>query len=406
MIQKTMKKITVLGNFSGRNAGDAAILGNLLKDISAVHPDALFVIPTLNPQFIYRHFGHYNIKPLGLMPWNGAIKIFGLSTFRAMLQTDLVLVTDNILFDRKLLNPLFNYLSTISLIAPACQRRGIPIALYNASLGPITTPLGKQALQRVLDASPLLILRDRQSKELLDKLELTYQDVHINADCAINTTPPPRERMDEIVNREGLFKNPNGTLGFNINAYIDSWSKDNKSFGREQFLQIIGSTLDRLIEELDIDILYTITQVMDTKITNESLKYVKRRDRIQVVSNANYTYQEIAGLLERVDVHVGMRTHSLILASAVLTPILGINSYPKTAGFMQTIDQDKWAIDFDKLTPENLTNLIKRAWKQRHETQAAMAPLVQREQAKALSSVALISNLLGHRVQPERQLTA
>ena len=28
-----MKKITILGNYSGRNAGDAAILGCLLEDI-------------------------------------------------------------------------------------------------------------------------------------------------------------------------------------------------------------------------------------------------------------------------------------------------------------------------------------------------------------------------------------
>ena len=401
-----MKKIAVLGNFSGRNAGDAAILGNLLDDIAAAHPDALFLVPTLNTRFINHHFGHHKIKALGLMPWNGALKIFGLSTFRAMLQADLVLVTDNILFDRKLLNPLFNYLSTISLIAPACQRRGIPIALYNASLGPITTPLGKRALQRVLDASPMLILRDEQSKQLLDQQKLNYHDAYINADCAINTTPPPRERMDEIVAKEGLFKNPKGTLSFNINAYIDNWSKNSKTFGRERFLQAIGSTLDQLINDLYIDVMYTITQVMDTKITNESLKYVKRRDRIRVISNATYTYQEIAGLLQRVEVHVGMRTHSVILASGVLTPVVAINSYPKTAGFMKTIGQDNWSIDFDRLTTNNLTNLIKSAWKQRHETRAAMTPLVQREQAKARRSVEMVSQLLAQQQQSEVQVTA
>lgn len=394
-----MKTITVLGNFSGRNAGDAAILGNLLDDISAAHVDVHFLIPTLNPNFIYHHFGHYPVTALELMPWNGAIKIFGLPTFRAMLQADMVLVTDNILFDRKLLNPLFNYLSTIALIAPFCQRRGIPIILYNASLGPITTPLGTRAMQRVLDASPMLILRDEQSKHLLDRLQLRYQGVHLAADCAINTTPPTNEHMDKIIRKEGLF-NSKGTLSFNINAYIDTWRQKGKRFGRERFLKIIGSTLDRLINTLDIDILYTITQVMDTEITAESLKYVQRRDRIRVVSNATYSYQEIAGLLQRADVHVGMRTHSLILAAAVLTPVVGINAYPKTAGFMRTIMQDNWLIDFDNLTTDNLTALLKRAWEQRGATRAAMAPFVRCEQTKARGSVAIISNLLTQ--HPER----
>ena len=388
-----MINITVLGNFSGRNAGDAAILGNLLNNVSAVYPDARFLIPTLNTGFVNRHFGHYNIKSLGLMPWNGAIKIFGLSTLQAMLQADLVLVTDNILFDRKLLNPLFNYLSTIALIAPACKRRGIPIVLYNASLGPITTSLGIKALQRVLDASPLLILRDRQSEQLLKKLNLNYPTTHIQADCAINTAPPSGDRIEEIARKEQLFQNPRGTLSFNINAYIDSWSKKH-NFGRDRFLQAIGSTLDRLIDELDIDVMYTITQVMDTKITNESLQYVKRRDRVRVVSNATYTYQEIAGLLERADVHVGMRTHSLILSAAVHTPVVGINSYPKTAGFMKTIGQEQWLIDFDKLTTKSLTDLIKSAWLERQQTRETMAPLIEQEQAKARRSVELIGHVL------------
>lgn len=401
-----MKKITVLGNFSGRNAGDAAILGNLLDDIAAVHPDALFIIPTLNKSFVQRHFGHHNIKPLGLMPWHGAVKILGLPTLWAMLQADVVLVTDNILFDRDLLNPLFNYLSTIALFAPLCKSRGIPIVLYNASLGPITTPLGITAIKKVIDTSPLLILRDQQSQDLLKKLQLDYPQTHINADCAINTTPPNEQRMAEIIAQEGLFTNPNGTLGFNINAYIDSWSKKHKNFGRERFLRSIGETLDQLIEELDIDIMYTITQVMDTQITNESLKYVKRRDRIRVVSNAKYTYQEIAGLLQKVGVHVGMRTHSLILSAAVCTPIVGINSYPKTAGFMQTVGQGRWVINFDELTTDSLTTLIKKAWTEQQETKASMQPLVQREQAKAKSSVGLVTQVLQSQVDSQTKASA
>lgn len=399
-----MKTIAVLGNFSGRNAGDAAILGNLLDDIAATHPETRFLIPTLNAQFVQRHFGHHNIKPMSLMPWNGALKIFGLPTFQAMLQSDLVLVTDNILFDRKLLNPLFNYLSTIALIAPVCQRRGIPIVLYNASLGPITTPMGAKAIQRVLEASPLLILRDEQSKHLLDRLQLNYPPVYINADCAINTVPPAAKRMEQIIQKEGLFQNSNGTLGFNINAYIDNWRKDESGFGRDRFLQTIGETLDRMIAQLDCDVLYFITQVMDTQITEESLKYVKRRDRVKVVSNADYTYQEIAGLLQRVEVHVGMRTHSIILASGVNTPVVGINSYPKTAGFMKTIGQDHWAINFDQLNTESLVTLIQKAWQERHTTRETMKPLVQREQAKARSSVDLITQLLYP--QLEQQLVA
>ena len=397
-----MKIITVLGNFSGRNAGDNAILGTLLDDVSALHSDIHFLVPTINKNFVKHHFGHHNLKALGLMPWNGAIKIFGLPTLRAMLQSDLVLVTDNILFEYQFYNPLFNYLSTISSIAPMCQKRGIPIVPYNASLGPINTPTGVRAMQRLLNASPLIILRDEQSKCMLDEKQIRYQAIHQGADCAINAVPPNKERMDEIIQKEKLFQNPKGTLSFNINAYIDAWRKDGKSFGRERFLKIIGTTLNKLIKELDVDVMYTITQVMDTKITLESLKYVHLRDRIKVVSNTTYTYQEITGLLQQAELHVGMRTHSIILAAAALTPVVGINAYPKTLGFMRTIAQDNWLINFDELTTDNFTALIKRAWEQRRATAEAMRPHVQREQSKAKSSVSLIGELLRQKKQSEQ----
>ncbi|MEE1567241.1 MAG: polysaccharide pyruvyl transferase family protein, partial [Arenicellales bacterium] len=167
-----MRQITVLGNNSGRNAGDAAILGNLLRDVSDEFSDILFKVPTTHPGFIRDNFGEFNVKPVPLLPWYGALKNFGLPLAVAMLNTDLILICDNILFDRKFYNPLFNNLASISLVAPFCKRRNIPIVMYNCSIGPIDFPYGKKALQKVLDASDLVITRDRQTGELLDQLEL------------------------------------------------------------------------------------------------------------------------------------------------------------------------------------------------------------------------------------------
>ncbi|MCI5147610.1 MAG: polysaccharide pyruvyl transferase family protein, partial [Candidatus Electrothrix sp. AR3] len=155
-----MKKITVLGNNSGRNAGDMAILGNLLRDVSEEIPGLEYSVPTTNTKFISEHFKEFNVKPVGLMPWNGCIRNLGWPMYKAMTDTDLVLICDNILFDRKFYNPLFNNLSSIALFAPFCKKKGIPIVLYNVSVGPIDYPVGKKALQKVLDATDLVVTRD------------------------------------------------------------------------------------------------------------------------------------------------------------------------------------------------------------------------------------------------------
>ena len=387
-----MKDVTVLGSYSGRNAGDAAILGNLIHDISMQRPDIRFLIPTLNPKFINRSFGEYNVKPMGLMPWNLSIKILGLPTLMSMINTDMVLITDNALFDRKFYNPLVNFLFTIGLFAPLCKKRGIPIVFYNASVGPIYTEAGKRALQKVLDASPLVILRDRESEELLQRLKLTYPEPILHADCAINTSPPPPLRMKAIIRKERLFTNPKGTISLNINAYIDNWI--GAAFTRKDFLTIIGNTVDHLIGKLDVDIVFLVTQVMDYKITEECFGFIKNNQRVRIVGNKQYTYHDIVGILHKAEMHIGLRTHSLIFAAAVGVPMISINSYPKNKGFMRSIQQDHWMIEFEDLSYERLIALILEGWDKRENTRARLKSIVKKEQEKARGSVTLISDLL------------
>jgi polysaccharide pyruvyl transferase WcaK-like protein len=389
-----MKTITILGNLSGRNAGDAAILGNLLRDIAAVRRDVRFLVPTTNPQFITRHFGHYNLQPVGLRPWNLALKNLGWPLFRAMVFTDMVLITDNILFDRKFYNPVFNNLSSISLWAPLCRRRQIPIVFYNASAGPIQSRAGARALQRVLDASPLLLLRDRQSVQMMDRLGLRHPPARLHADCAINTTPPGPQRMEWIIRREGLFTNPRGTMGFNVNAYIDNWGMQGR-FQRESFVALIAEALDRLMEKLGVDAVFIVTQPMDMDNTRACVARMRQRQRVRIISNREYTYEEITGVLARVELHAGLRTHPLIFCAAVGTPMVNINSYPKSAGFMASIGQQRWQIEVRDLTVEPLVALVSQAWEERSATRASLAASIPGEKAKARHSAVLVSRLLG-----------
>lgn len=392
-----MKKVTVLGNFSGRNAGDNAILGNLMDDIAEKFQDIEFLIPTFNAAFVKKHFSNHNIQALNLMPWNGAIKIFGWPTLKSMLNTNVVLITDNILFDRKYFNPLFNYLSTIALIAPLCKKRGIPIIPYNASLGPYTTERGRAAMQKILDAAPFLSLRDEMSRETMNKNNFRYPKVIIGADCAINTPMPKDEHLNKIISNEGLFKNPNGTLSFNINAYIDSWVKlveGGEEMNRESFVKLIAETLDNLIKELDVDIMFTTTQIMDYKIVNETMQHVRNKDRVKVIGNAKYDYKEITGLLSKCGLHVGMRTHSKILAAAAFTPMVTINAYPKSVGFVRTLGMDDWIINFSDLKLNIMTDIIKKAWNKRHELRENLIPRVKNEQLKAKSAAELLTEYL------------
>ena len=390
-----MKKVTLIGSFSGRNAGDIAILANLLDDFAEVRSDIQFLVPTLVPSFVTRNYGHHNVKPMGMAPWHGSLKAFGLATYRSMTSTDMVLITDNALFDRKLYNPLVNTMFSVALMAPQCKKRNIPIVFYNASVGPIDTPKGARMLQTILDATRLVTLRDVKTKEIFEELKLNSPEIHLLADSAVNTKPSTPERLAGIIEKEGLFPSgTKGTISFNVNAYIDNWSNTGK-LTREEFCKMIAASIDRVIEELDVDVLLTVTQVMDVKITREVFQHIRNKRKIRKITNEEYSCNDIVGILEKVDTHIGLRTHSLIFCAAINTPMVSINSYPKNAGFMRSIKQDDWMIEFDDLSVDKIVDSVSRSFNEREARRRELAPITAVEKEKAKKAVQLVSDLLG-----------
>ena len=99
-------------------------------------------------------------------------------------------------------------------------------------------------------------------------------------------------------------------------------------------------------------------------------------------------------MLKKVDIHAGLRTHTLIFCAAVGTPMISINAYPKSAGFLQTVGMGDWTIDFDNLSTEKLSDIMIRGWNERKQLSEKMRPIIELEKKKARDSVSLVSRLL------------
>lgn len=389
-------RVLVIGNFSGRNAGDAAILEGLLKDVTAHYHGLEFSVPTINTRFVREAYRDYPVRPVSLMPWNLSIKILGLPILANALSSRLILVTDAILFDLHLMNPLYNYLSTLSLVLPLAKRRGIPVVLYNVSLGPAATHLGKKCLVRVLRSSEKIIVRDSESMKLLDTLGYGRNGVVQAADCALSVSPAPPERVEEILRDEGILQSGRRAVSVNVSTYIDVYVRGKKKgLPREEFIGAIRHTMDWIIENLGTEIAFVITQPMDLGIAGEVLSGVRHPDMVRLISNRKYSHAELAGIFSRMELHVGMRTHSLILASARCTPVVGIIATPKNRGYMMSIEQGERMVEFDEsFGAETLVKAIGSCWEAREKIRAGLAPIMERERKKAAASALLLKDYL------------
>jgi len=390
------KRICVVGNFSGRNAGDAAILGGLLKDVTAAYGPMKFDVPTINPGFVKHQYADFDVEPVGMLPWNLSVKIFGLPIIRSILRSDLVLVTDAILFDRKLFNPLFNYLSTMALVLPMAKWRGIPVVLFNCSLGPAPTRAGRACLRRVLEAADVIILRDEESLGEIPGNRNFEPRIRRGADCALSIDRASDERVDAIIDREDLSPGGKPFLTFNVNSYIDVFVRvRGKRIGIEEFSVLMSKAVNQVLSRLDANIVFVVTQPMDMKITNMVLSGIEQPDRIRMIKNPDYTYAELAGVFSRAQIHVGMRTHSLILASSVVTPVVGIISTPKNRGYMKSIKQDERMVEFDVLTADYLADMVVATWDNREALCEELATIIAAEKTKAAGAARFLQPYLG-----------
>lgn len=391
---KYSKSITVLGNYSGRNAGDNAMLEGIFSDISELHPNILFEVPTINPKFIHENYLNYSVKPVGLMPWNLSIKMLGIPTLFSICRTDLTIITDAVLMDKELFNPLFNYLSTLAILIPIAKKKGKKLILYNVSLGPVNTKIGKKLLKSILEQSEHIILRDVDSLDIVKSLGVDHQHIHLSADSALNSKPASKEKVNEIMEKEGFKKNQN-LIGLNINSYIDAFIRgDKEKFSRVEFINIIAEVSDRLIKELEVEIVFIVTQHMDVKITEEVIKIIKNQKDVKMITNRKYTHNEIMGFMGELDILVGMRTHSTILASAMGVPVVGIISYPKSKSFMKEIEQEDKTIELTNFTTENLFLLVKSTWHQRKQIKEQLQPKIEQLKEAANGSAKIVGEYI------------
>jgi len=163
---------------------------------------------------------------------------------------------------------------------------------------------------------------------------------------------------------------------------------------REKFCRIIADTADSLIEKLGVDILFTVSQIMDMKITKECVQYSRHRGSYQDCRQLRLYLPGTHGVAERIGNSRRTSNPYPDFLCRRDTPMININAYPKSAGFLRTIGMGDWTITFDDLSMENLTAMMMRSWEKRENLRNHMRPIVDNEKKKARDSVGYVSDIL------------
>ena len=329
-----------------------------------------YEIPTYRPPYVANEYTNHTV-PISMLPWHGTAGMLGVPTYRSMQRTDGTLIFDNMLFDRKLFNPIFNFMSTMALFLPRAKRAGKMLGCFNVGLGPVTTPRGKNMLRDIADMMDFLAVRDEESRALLDEIGVTNKNVLLTADAAIEVAPAPRERIDQIWKGLG-FEQGQEVLALNVNTYLNTWAEGGgKPLTPDSFAEIYAKAINRVARELRVPLLFVCTQHHDIPITENVMRRVDAPVK-KLFTNVDHDHYEVKGLLSRVSLLFAMRLHASILASSGLTPVAALAFQKKVTSYYRLLGLSEFAIGFNHFDEVSLSKHLLTAWEARANTRAKL----------------------------------
>lgn len=367
-------RITLLGNNSGRNLGDMAIMSSILESLSKRLPNAEFYVPSIKPEWTEQHYGgRYNVKAIDVMPWTGSIRLLGIPTLRCLAKSDCALICDGIIFGKKLFNPAFNYLITLVFLVPLAKLLGCKMVCYSTGIGPFPSWISRLLAKWTINGCDLVMMRERDSEALCKEIGVT-QPIELTGDAAFINPVSSEDTAIEITRSIGLDPSK-PMLAINATSYLDTWlTPEQRLKDPNSFLKTVAEGIRKAQDAVKerFQPLVVCTHPMDEATCQELAKLVDGA----VLTNTTYLSHDIQAVIRRCGLLVGMRFHSIVLASSVETPVVGLIYAPKVRGYLRLLKCEEFGLELADVTPETLSQTLINAWDNRAALQEQQRPTI------------------------------
>lgn len=388
-----INSITILGSSSGRNAGDAALLSGIMDCIdNACSRRVLYEIPTYRPPYIWNNYEN-KVRPVSMLPWQATVGMLGVPTFCSIQRSKLTIIYDAMLFDRKLWNPLTNYMSSAWLYLKHLKKLGNLVGFYNVGVGPVTTDWGKRMLRELAELADFITVREQDSYDLLKDFGIDENKMLITADNAIPVRACSQEKVKEIFSSLGLTL---GTeiLAININSYLNTWAGlDQTALSVDDFIQTYADALNDFLTTVKVPVLLVCTQHSDIAVTEKLMGKINPSIKTALFSNVKYNHHDVKGVLANVSMLFAMRLHANILATSALTPAVALVFQKKVESYFKLLGLPENLLSFADYSKDSLLAKLKFGWENRIKIKSQLEkviPGLSMETAKSAEIVAAI----------------
>jgi len=341
------KGVSICGFYGNYNLGDEAMLAGMINLLKQCQNDLSFTVFSGEPQDSkLRH----SINSVHLNKRKYAFERF-IETIRNPI---FVLGGGDLLRDSAQSSIALTWLRPLQQ-AIRLQRRTLVLGI---SVGEISRLETKLAIPKTLNHVDFIAVRDKMSKAKLEELGVQKR-IHVMSDLALEAI------TEQTLITESTKQNIQ--IGVSVRHLIGRGSSlDVSQYSR--VLQELAVILDYLIEK------YGATVHLLPLRTQKELCHPSDDDYVSSLELLRYSHHpskyivhryfdslhEFNQVVSTLSLMIGMRLHSLILASGLGVPIIAAEYDSKVRGFMEEIQQSHHSIPLAQFNSERLLPIAER----------------------------------------------
>jgi len=308
------KVIGLVGSYGGLNVGDEAILTVAIAQLREAVPGVQLVVFSRDCEHTQRHHDVDRVVAA-----REAVREDLLAEIKRM---DLMLLGGGgILYDHE----ADAYLRLVRF----AQDAGVATATYAVGAGPLERPADRESVVAALTKMQLVTVREKAAKRLLEESGLE-REITVTADPALLLEPEPFTQ--QMLEREGL-SDDRRLIGMSVREAGSAMSEMQVG----EYHALLANAADFMADRFDAQILFVPLERKDIREAHRVIGRMALPEQAWVLKRS-YGPRQLRGLVERLDMAVGMRLHFLLFAVTAGVPVAALPYASKVRDFLASLE--------------------------------------------------------------------
>lgn len=380
-----MKSIIISGYYGFGNTGDEAILSSMIKQIKSKISDCNFIVVSGNVEETKRLHKVDAISRSDLEAIGSSIE-----------KCDLVIVGGGGLFqdnDKIEIVDIFNKPNSgvtsyaiVPLIAKMHNKR---IMYYAQGVGPLFSEEARAFVAFISELADIITVRDEASENLLIDIGVSPLKIILGLDPAFGLVVVSDKRIKDILTNEEIPVDKE-MVCISVRWWIDRSLE-------ERYIEALRESLDNLLENTDFVLLFVPFQVVegsdDVRIEKEIVDRMKNKDRSYILKGS-YGPDDIAGIISKANLVVGMRYHSIIFSIISKVPFVALSYDPKVSNLADEFESREYCLETDLISSKNISEVITKALRNSEKIHKRLECVVENMKKRLMVSPNLVRALI------------